>query len=126
MQHAWMRIKVIAEPDSDFKRWIAGQKKPAIHPYDSLAAQGSVYFQEKSCANCHRISGTTADAKIGPDLSHFASRQTILSGMLPNNRKSLERWLRNPQKVKQGANMPDFHLTRHELKSLVQYLEELK
>jgi cytochrome c oxidase subunit 2 len=126
MQHAWMRIKVIAEADSDFKQWIASQKKAAVHPTDSLAVQGEAYFQEKSCANCHRISGTNASAEIGPDLSHIASRQTILSGMLPNNRKNLERWLRNPQKVKEGANMPDFRLTGLELKSLVQYLEELK
>ncbi len=125
-EHAWMRIRVIAEPEAEFKEWIKRQKKVPQFPTDSIAEKGAVLFQKKTCANCHTIAGTPADSHIGPDLTHLASRQTILSGMLPNTRANLTRWLKNPQKVKEGAHMPNFLLTKNEIKDLVTYLEGLK
>ncbi len=125
-EHAWMRIKVISESQADFDKWIQQQQQPAYNPSDQLAKQGEILFQQKTCGSCHTISGTPADGKIGPDLSHLASRETLLSGMLTNNKENLKKWLENPQKVKKGSNMPNFLMSANEINALVDYLEQLK
>lgn len=125
-QHATMRIKVFAESEKDYKQWIANQQKIPPQPVDSIAIAGAKMFQRMTCANCHAIKGTPANAHIGPDLTHLGSRTTILSGLLENNKPNLERWLIDPQKVKAGAHMPNFMLDSKEIYALSTYLEELK
>ena len=70
--------------------------------------------------------GTDAGGRIGPDLTHLASRSRIAGGALPNTPASLERWVTDPASVKPGAKMPGFALTPAELQALVAYLESLK
>lgn len=124
-EHAWMRIRVIAESQDKFNRWIKEQKQLAYRPTDSLGIAGEKIFQKNTCGGCHAILGTPANAHIGPDLSHLASRETLLSGMLNNNPENLRKWLEDPQKVKKGANMPDFLMTQNEINALVDYLKQL-
>lgn len=125
-EHAWMRIKVIAQNQNDFNNWIHNQQHIALVPKNSAAITGASLFQQKTCGNCHAIEGTPADMHIGPDLTHIGSRETILSGMLPNTKFNLVRWLTNPQKVKPGAHMPNFLLDSTEVNDLATYLEGLK
>jgi cytochrome c oxidase subunit 2 len=125
-QHATMRIKVFAENEQEFNQWVQAQQKIPPQPTDSLAATGAKMFQHMTCANCHAIAGTPAQARIGPDLTHVGSRTTILSGLLENNMDNMKRWLANPQKIKSGAHMPDFMLSKNQINSLATYLEELK
>lgn len=125
-EHAWMRIKVVAQTPEDFRKWIQHQQKPAIRPADSLGIAGEKLFQRSTCGSCHAIKGTAADSHIAPDLTHMASRETLLSGMLVNNPKNLRKWLKDPQKVKEGAHMPNFLLSKQELNAFVDYLEQLK
>ena len=110
----------------DFDKWIHNQQQVPSVPKDSTAILGDMLFQKETCGNCHAISGTFADAHVGPDLTHIASRETILSGRLPNSRENLTRWLSNPQKVKPGAHMPDFRFNHQQINELVTYLEGLK
>ncbi len=126
MEHAWMKIRVVAESQEDFDKWIKEQQKANEPPTDSIAMTGEELFQSKTCASCHAILGTPARAHVGPDLSHFASRTTMLSGMLDNNMPNLQRWLADPQKVKEGAHMPNFMLNPKEIEALSIYLEGLK
>jgi len=125
-QHAWMRIKVVAEPQAEFDRWIQHQKQTALQPKGEQARQGELLFQTKTCGNCHAISGTPANGRIAPDLSHIASRETLLSGMMLNKKENLRKWLENPQNVKKGSNMPNFLMSDKEVSELVAYLEQLK
>jgi cytochrome c oxidase subunit II len=125
-EHAWMRIKVIAQSEPDFDKWIHEQQEIPSSPTDSIAVAGDSLFQDKSCSDCHAVAGTAANMHIGPDLTHLSSRETILSGMLPNTKANLTRWLDDPQKVKPGAHMPNFKLTKNQVNELVTYLEELK
>ncbi len=126
MQHAWMRIRVVAQDEQDFNEWIQNQEKVPSVPMSEPAHTGAMLFQKKTCANCHAIKGTPADSHIGPDLTHLASRETLLTGMLKNNKVNLARWLKNPQKIKEGAHMPNFILNKDEINALVSYLEDLK
>ena len=47
---------------------------------------------------CHAIAGTPAGARVGPDLTHLASRRTIAAGTLPNTRGNLAGWIVDPQR----------------------------
>ncbi len=125
-EHAWMRIKVIAQKPYEFNKWVDNQRQVPPPPKDSIAILGEVLFQKETCGDCHAIAGTPANAHVGPDLTHIASRTTILSGRLTNTRENLLRWLSNPQKVKPGAHMPDFRFNKNQLDELVTYLEGLK
>jgi len=125
-QHAWMRINVIAQNEDDFNKWLTANAKDAVQPADELAVKGAELIQSKSCGSCHRIVGTTATSNVGPDLTHLASRQTLLTGLMENNETNLYKWISHPQEVKPGAHMPDFNLDKDSVNAIVHYLEELK
>jgi cytochrome c oxidase subunit 2 len=125
-EHAWMRIRVLVQSTNDFNGWLQAQAKVPAIPTSGDAAQGAQLFQQLTCANCHAIAGTPAQANIGPDLTHIASRQTIGSGVLDNNPQTLLAWIDNPQAIKPGVRMPDLGLTTQQLQELVAYMETLK
>lgn len=125
-QHAHMLILVVAEENSDFESWVSSQKEIPEMPADSIGKRGAQLFSEKTCNKCHNIAGLSTDAHIGPDLTHIFQRKTILSGMLPTTRKCITDWIENPQKIKEGAHMPDFMLEPDEINAIVTYLEDLK
>ncbi|WP_373331281.1 cytochrome c oxidase subunit II [Salmonirosea aquatica] len=124
-QHAWMRIQVIAQAPDAFAAWERAQLQKPTAVNGAVAAAGETLFQQKTCANCHAIAGTKANARIGPDLTHLGSRNTLLTGMLENTPENLTRWLDNPQQIKSGAHMPNFIFTKAEVEALVEYLEHL-
>ena len=125
-QHAKMGLLVIAEHPDSFARWQARMRQPAPPPADSAARQGEEVFMTRQCVLCHNIEGTPAGSIAGPDLTHVASRLTIAAGTLENTRDNLARWIRDPQGVKPGAQMPQPELTPAELAALVAYLEGLQ
>jgi cytochrome c oxidase subunit 2 len=125
-QHAWMHFLVVAESDVQFAAWEHSQLAVAPAPTADSAAKGLKIFEDKSCSGCHAINGTSTVARVGPDLSHFASRRQIGAGVVANTSYNLRRWLADPQEVKPGAKMPNFNLTTEELSHMVAYLETLK
>jgi cytochrome c oxidase subunit 2 len=125
-QHAWMRINVVAQSTKDYNDWLMANTKNAAQPTDSLAIAGKNLFQSKTCAGCHRIEGTSAVAMVGPDLTHLASRQLLLTGLLSTNESNIYSWINHPQKIKPGANMPDFLLEKDSIKAIAHYLSQLK
>jgi len=125
-QHAWMRIHVIAETEADFNDWLAANEKSAVAPKDGLAVTGAILFQTKTCANCHRIQGTAAISTAGPDLTHLAARDELLTGLMPNDSANLFKWVDQPQEVKPGAHMPDFKFKKDTVNAIVHYLLQLK
>ena len=46
----------------------------------------------------------------GPDLTHFGSRTTLAGSMLDNTPENVALWIKNPDAVKPGANMPTLGL----------------
>jgi cytochrome c oxidase subunit 2 len=119
--HANMRMKLFVDEPSDFEAWASLQARPA-RP-DSAGYQT---FLASGCAACHAIDGTPAQGKVGPNLTHFGSRSTFASGLLPNEREHLAGWLRNPDSVKPGALMPDLNLSKERLSDLLGLLEGLR
>lgn len=52
MQHARMRIRVIAQSQTDFDNWKAEQLKPAIAANTAEEIMGKRLFEQKTCASC--------------------------------------------------------------------------
>jgi cytochrome c oxidase subunit 2 len=125
-QHAHMALVVVAEPADAFERWLEAQRHLAVAPDGELARRGLDLVQQRPCAMCHRIAGTTAGGRTAPDLTHLASRSTIGAGTLPMSRENLTRWIANPQDFKPGVRMPAVGLSPEDLEAVVSYLERLK
>lgn len=71
--------------------------------------------------------GTPAAGRVGPDLTHLASRTTLAAGALPMTQEALADWLRDPEAAKPGAEMPGYdHLPDAALSDLAAYLGGLE
>jgi cytochrome c oxidase subunit 2 len=125
-QHAHMSIEVRAHAPADFTRWQLAQRRIPPMPSDPLHVRGREVFLGSTCAQCHRVQGTDAQATLGPDLTHLASREALAAGTLPNNPQSLSAWIRNPQRFKPGTNMPASSLGGEDLAALVAWLGTLR
>jgi cytochrome c oxidase subunit 2 len=126
VQHAQMRMNVIAMTPSDYEGWVARSSRPA-EPVTDIAREGSEAFVANGCAGCHTIDGNpTAIGKIGPNLSHFGSRTTLAAGILPNTPENLAAWIENPQTIKPGNTMQNLHVRPRDVEALVAYLHSLK
>ena len=125
-EHAWMRIRVVADDPAAFQAWAAGQHTLASAPANAAQQIGAEHVMAYSCASCHTIQGTPARGRIGPDLTHLGSRETLAAGRLKNTPEQLSAWLRNPDEFKPGSHMPNLRLTDEQRDAIVQYLEALK
>jgi cytochrome c oxidase subunit 2 len=131
--HAFMGLRAVVATEAEFEswleRWLAGAP-PAPEPVapapesapaaptapasvtpapqeDPLVAEGRlVFLTQSTCIACHAINGTTAQGRIGPNLTLVGARGSIAAGRLPNTPENLARWIRDPQAVKPGAEMP--------------------
>ena len=126
LQHSNMASFVVAQTPADFAEWLEHQRAVVANAASGPAAAGFAVFQASGCASCHTIRGTSAGGRIGPDLTHLASRATIAGGTLENNRGNLAGWIANPQTIKPGNMMPAIPLRSRELQALLAYLETLR
>jgi cytochrome c oxidase subunit 2 len=122
-QHAWMRLRVIAQPQAEFDAWLGAQSAPIDQPASADAMRGQQVFTGRTCASCHAVEGTARTPDVGPNLAHLGDRETLGAGVIDNTRENLTRWLDNPQAIKPGSLMPDLNLTPDEVAALVAYLE---
>jgi cytochrome c oxidase subunit 2 len=138
LQHGRMRFRIMALDEADWTAWVANQKLEPAAPTDPLAKQGMDLFMNGvssggQCLACHTIGANGSPA--APNLTHFAAPQHQCfagcdfetfneDGTL--NQADLEAWLRDPNAVKLGAKMPNYHLTPDEINALVAYLGTLK
>ena len=138
--HAQMRFRVIAVEPAEFEKWKTQFKQlpaPAAGTVQVMgmtgdAARGQALFADpkKLCITCHVVNGLEGKAKIGPNLTHYGSRQTIAAGVLPYSTENLAKWLHNPEEVKQGNLMgrvikPGMY-TDQEIADMVAYLDGMK
>ncbi|MGA8437881.1 MAG: c-type cytochrome [Candidatus Sulfotelmatobacter sp.] len=123
-QHAKMLLRVYAQSKDEFDRWIQRQRQPAL--VSGAVSPGQRIFETTACINCHTVSGTVANGRFGPDLTHLMSRDTIAAGAAPNTPENLRLWIRNPNAIKPGSLMPAMELNEQELDALTAYLETLR
>jgi cytochrome c oxidase subunit II len=142
IQHARMGVRLISQTQEEFDAWVAAQRpgSPLVNggvvavdstaPVDSARAalmrDGRALFSSAGCIGCHAMVGTplagTTSLK-GPNLSHVASRTTLVAGLMANTEENLRKWLSNPDSVKKGTLMVlPRKLTNEEVATLVAYL----
>ncbi|MGE5925736.1 MAG: cytochrome c oxidase subunit II [Gemmatimonadota bacterium] len=126
LQHARMVLTVHAEAPEAYEAWAAGQRRPAATRVDSASRAAEGAFLASGCILCHTVRGTPAGGRLGPDLTHLASRSTLAGGILPNTRAHLMGWVANPQALKPGSKMPSVPLARDTLHAIVHYLMGLE
>jgi len=124
MQHAKMLLRVYVDSNEQFEHWVQEEKMPAQS--GDAAHEGRRIFETTACINCHTVSGTVADGRFGPDLTHLMSRDTIASGAAPNTPENLKTWIQDPDSIKPGSLMPAMKLNDHDLDALTAYLETLR
>jgi cytochrome c oxidase subunit 2 len=125
--HALMALDVIAMPQADYDRWLGAAATPIAAPADAIGQRGQALFVAAGCGACHTVGGTTANGRIGPDLSRIGERRSIAAASLPNCPASLTRFIENAQHIKPGNRMPPFaFLKRDEIESISHYLAGLK
>jgi cytochrome c oxidase subunit 2 len=122
VEHAWMRIRVVVESQTDFDAWLGRQAQPRA----TIETKSEQIFLSNICVNCHTIRGTTAAGTAGPDLTHMGARETIGAGVLPNDAAHMRAWLADPQRYKPGSLMPRVPLSAADLDALAAYLVTLK
>jgi cytochrome c oxidase subunit II len=125
-QHAHMAFYMVAESKADFEHWLSAQAESSVAPGTPQAAHGQQVFLSHACVLCHTIRGTPAGSRVGPDLTHLASRKTIAAGLLPNTIGNLGGWIMNAQALKPGCRMPPNQMSGSDLQDLLAYLETLK
>jgi cytochrome c oxidase subunit 2 len=132
--HANMRLRVFTKTEAGFDRWVAEQRRDALEPTTQDAIAGKRLFFDGQCVSCHAIRGTEALARLGPDLTHFASRTSFagsslrLTGDPTADRELLFAWVKNTRKLKPGVVMPVFEgvIPDDQINLIVAYLLSLK
>ena len=125
--HAWMAFRVRVMEPADHAAWLAHHRQPAAQPDERAERRGQALFLAYGCGACHRVRGTPAEGRLGPDLTHLADRRAIAAETLANDPEALLDWLRHPQMIKPGVSMPSFAMLRQdELSDIVRYLGSLE
>ena len=122
-QHAKMLLRVSVDTPADFALWVKSQQQAAVQ--DAQVSAGRRVFETTACINCHAVSGTAANGRFGPDLTHLMSRSTLAAGAAENTPANLRLWIQNPDAVKPGSLMPAMKLTDADLDAVTAYLETL-
>jgi cytochrome c oxidase subunit 2 len=79
------------------------------------AERGRRLYSSQSCIGCHYINGNPMSlGKIGPNLTHVGSRNTIGAGLFPNDARNLAYWIKNTRKMKPGVTMPTLGLNEYD------------
>ena len=125
LQHAHMALEVVAQSPSQFEAWWNAALQPPLPPQSPQVAAGEAQFIGR-CGICHTVSGTAAQGRLGPDLSHLMARRTIAAGSFPNTLGYLSGWIADPQHLKPGNYMPVLDLPAAQLENIRAFLETLK
>ena len=125
--HALMAFSVTVLERAEFQAWLEAQGRAAAPPTADVGVLGQTAFMSNGCGACHSIRGTSAVARIGPDLTHVGSRARIAAETLPNQPAALIRWITRTDRVKPGVHMPAFRaLPDDQLTALAAYLGGLR
>jgi cytochrome c oxidase subunit 2 len=124
MQHAKMLLRVSVDRPAEFAAWVSAQQKTVA--LDARVSAGKRVFETTACINCHAVSGTIANGRFGPDLTHLMSRGTLASGAADNTPANLRLWIKNPDAIKPGSLMPAMKLSDADLDAVTAYLGTLR
>src|SRR2546430_17320308 len=123
-----MLITVVAHPQSEYASWAKTAVEEAARATSPETKAGRTAFLAGPCAGCHTVKGTTAAGKVGPELTHIASKPNIAGVLSPVNQENLTKWIHNAPSFKPGILMPkvDGVLADQQIDQVVKWLLTLK
>jgi cytochrome c oxidase subunit 2 len=123
-QHAKMLLRVYVQSREEFDSWVRAQQQAPPQP--STVSRGQRVFESTACVNCHTVSGTSANGRFGPDLTHLMSRDKIAAGVAPNTPETLRLWIKKPDAFKPGSKMPAMGLSDQDIDAVTAWLGTLR
>lgn len=85
-------------------------------------SRGEAMFIQYGCGSCHGLKHVRkATGMVGPPLDGIAVR-AIIAGKLPNQPDNMVRWIRDPQQVTPGTDMPDLHVSQRDARDITAFL----
>jgi len=125
--HAMMALRVVVMEPEAYDEWLKAELRPAASPADDQKLVRGQEVFKTACVVCHEIRGTNARGRLGPDLTHLASRGALAGEVLPMSAENIDLWLRENDRLKPNNRMPEFgHLPSDDLSAIVAYLASLK
>ncbi|HJU25836.1 MAG TPA: cytochrome c oxidase assembly protein, partial [Rhodanobacteraceae bacterium] len=92
----------------------------------AAAHRGARLIAHYGCGACHSIPGINgADGLVGPPLDHW-SRRSYIAGVLPNDPANLTLWIRHPQAVVPGVDMPEMGVKAQDARDIAAYLYSIR
>jgi cytochrome c oxidase subunit 2 len=119
LSHADMRMRVIAQSESDYETWVANQKQALDATQkqfvQTVLGDGDPAQNIKGwgCIACHSFD-PISKVEIGPNLTHVGDRTTFAGGIYDLNASNLALWVHNaPSRKPMGdleksRRMPNF------------------
>ena len=118
-QHARMVLHVVALPPAEFEAWLAAQARPAAAATTARQQAGQQAFMAHRCNACHAVRGVSEESRLGPDLTHVASRLRLAAGTVANSPEGRHAWIAHVQRMKSGARMPSYEKLGEETLGLI-------
>ena len=85
-------------------------------------SRGEAMFIDYGCGSCHALAHVRkATGKVGPSLDGIAVR-AVIAGKLANTPDNLQRWIRDPQTVTPGTDMPDLRVGERDARDITAFL----
>ena len=104
--HADMLLTVVAHPEGEYAAWASKAVEDYNRLIDPKTRVGRDTFLASACVGCHTVKGTQAAGKVGPELTHIASKKDIAGVLSPIDQANLVKWITNARAVKPGTQMP--------------------
>lgn len=126
--HADMLIVLYAHDEAGYQTWLGDAIEVANLFLDPATKAGKDVFENNACVGCHTIVGTKGSGRIGPELTHIASKPNVagVASLSPVNVENLKKWITNPAANKPGTPMPLVPLSEADLDALAKFLATLK
>ncbi len=97
LSHANMRFKVIALDPEDYEDWYSKLSEPLealpVDEENNTSGLAGDLLKKFSCVNCHSFNPT--QTLHGPNLAHFASRETFASGKWDITPENVRKWVQD-------------------------------
>jgi cytochrome c2 len=85
-------------------------------------SRGEAMFIQYGCGSCHGLKHVRkATGMVGPPLDGIAVR-AIVAGKLSNQPDNMVKWIRDPQQVTPGTDMPDLHVSARDARDITAFL----
>ena len=104
-QHAKMLLRVYVQKPRGF-RSLGARAAAARRSRTRPSRPAARSFRPSYASSAIRFAARRPIGKVGPDLTHLMSRDTIGSGAVPNTPENLRKWIRDPGTFKPGSLMP--------------------